>query len=149
MHTRLTFVLLFFCAFIPVLTHAEIYKWVDEQGRTHYGDKPHANSESVNVKSSPEQSNINVPADRLEKQKRFLRAREIERAQKRQADEKEKREAALRQRNCARAKHELQRQTTATGLYRLNEKGERVFLSFEERTKAEKQTRAAIKKWCK
>ena len=28
---------------------AEIYRWVDEQGRTHYGDRPAANAEEVEI----------------------------------------------------------------------------------------------------
>ena len=122
MQTPLNFLLLVCCCLLPVFVHAEIYKWVDENGRTHYGDRPHVNSESVNVRERPQQPNVKVPADRLEKQQRFLRAREIERAKKQQAEAKEKHQAAKRKRNCERAKQELHRQQTATGLYRINEK---------------------------
>lgn len=37
----------------PALHAGGIYKWVDENGVTHYGDKPVKNAETVTLKSTP------------------------------------------------------------------------------------------------
>jgi predicted secreted Zn-dependent protease len=37
-------------ALLPLLAHAQVYKWVDSQGRTQYGDKPPGEAKASSVK---------------------------------------------------------------------------------------------------
>ena len=88
-----TFVFLLLVLLIPVSpVFAEIYKWVDESGKVHFGDKPkdsatHQSSEKVELK----QSYVPGPGlspEQVEAQKAFLRRKDVEREQQKQDAEK-------------------------------------------------------------
>lgn len=46
---RMTTAILLLAIIYPALTTAEFYKWVDEHGRVHYGDKPTSNNKAKRV----------------------------------------------------------------------------------------------------
>jgi len=50
---------------------AEIYKWLDEQGKTHYGDKPVTNSKEMHVDTS-KQGHVKVNINREKKRQKLL-----------------------------------------------------------------------------
>jgi len=149
MNYRLVFMLSLLCAYSTIVS-AEIYKWVDENGRTHYGDRPAGDGDKLNIKNEPDKSSAapSSTQDRLRKQQRFLRAREIERSQKKQADAKARQREAQRKRNCGRARDELTRLSRASGVYTTDESGQRSYLSREARAAAEAQLKQKIKKFC-
>ena len=41
---------LLIAALLPTLATAEIYRWTDEQGRVHFGQRPVAGAETVQVR---------------------------------------------------------------------------------------------------
>jgi hypothetical protein len=65
---------------ITAALHAAVYKWTDEQGRVHYGDKPVHQAEPVNVPATPA-----APPDA----QRQLQQREAEQRQREQARQRE------------------------------------------------------------
>ena len=79
---------------IPPLCYAEIYKWTDENGGVHYGERPsNPNSEKIEIKSSTSQPDEGLEKHR-KKQQKLLQSYEDERAEKKQQkaeDEKAKR----------------------------------------------------------
>lgn len=123
---------------------AQIYKWVDDSGRVHYGEKPPPGSRPSEVKPPPAQPG--VPA-----RKEDVQAREIEFRQRqveRQMDEdKQAREAARRKALCDNARQRLVF-AEQVNLYRV-EKGEKVFLSDAERQAEIAQRRAAVDQNCR
>lgn len=127
---------------------AGVYKWVDEQGRVHYGDKPQGGqAESVDVKSEPGTSS--APAVDLDQtRQRLLQAYEEERLEREQKRAEAAKEAERRKQNCARAKDELRNLETASYLYDFDEKGERVILNDAEHARALARARADVKEWC-
>jgi hypothetical protein len=128
---------------------AEIYKWVDEQGRVHYSDKAVEDSEPMNVPSEKKQSSSASSVDRKQRRQRLLQAFEEDRAtRKQQADEVRQKKAKL-SRQCVVAKDQLRGMQRSNRLYDLDKSGNRVYLSDEQRRKATARLSAEIKKHCK
>jgi uncharacterized protein DUF4124 len=55
----LLFTLMWVCT---IATAATVYKWVDENGVTHYSDQPHENAEKVQVKAPQTYTAAKIPA---------------------------------------------------------------------------------------
>ncbi len=121
---------------VPVAL-AQVYRWVDEKGRVHYGEKPPAGAKSKALKP-PAGQPVAPRAEDLSSQELEFRRRQV---QKGQDEEKYAREAANREARCNNAKSDLAIAEQAA-LFR-QEKGERVFLSDAEQ-KAEIARRRAI-----
>ena len=85
---------------------------------------------------------------RMDKTQRLLRAYEAENTERKraQAEARTAREQAVK--NCEQARNRLRFVTEARSLYRLDEDGNRVVFSFEEREQREQQARAEVARWC-
>ncbi|MGB1799999.1 MAG: DUF4124 domain-containing protein, partial [Gammaproteobacteria bacterium] len=73
--------LFFFCFILLNSAHAEVYKWIDENGKTVYGDKPvseNANVVEIKKKPAPDETY----QKRIEKQQKLLDVMQDERAEK-------------------------------------------------------------------
>ena len=71
---RLIIWTLIFLLFISV-SHAEIYKWTDENGQIHYGERPNnPNTEKIEIKSTAPKPDAGIDSDRKEKQRKLLEA---------------------------------------------------------------------------
>lgn len=128
---------------------ARVYKWVDENGKVHYGDKPASNkADEVKIRKHSYTGSSDQPASRAELQKRFLRARQDERNEKNKAKAKAKQKRAEKKVKCAKAKKEANRYRDASSIYVKGKDGERNHLSFKEREAYEKSLAADVKKWC-
>ena len=75
------FLLVLSCSLLlPHAVKSEIYKWVDESGKVHYGDKlGNNNAEKVNIKNKHDDDNYK---ERLKKQNRMLEIYQEERHEK-------------------------------------------------------------------
>ncbi|MGD8407640.1 MAG: DUF4124 domain-containing protein [Thiohalophilus sp.] len=129
---------------------AEVYKWTDEQGRVHYGDKPpdqgarQMQIDAGNGSPGP----IPSEAERREKTQRLLRAYDEERRIKQQQEQRQEAEEAERRRRCARARDRLRRYTYAGSLYQLDDQGNRRYLDDSNRQQTEERARQEVEKWC-
>ena len=127
---------------------AEIYKWTDEKGNVHYGDKPIVNSEEILI---PEKINVQsrvTMQEREEKRKRLLESFAEDRADKKEQQEKLEIKKTKLNRQCITARDRLKTYQKSSRLYDLNEKGERVILSDMARQQAVNQLAAEIDKYC-
>lgn len=147
--------------FLSMTIQAEIYKWVDEHGQTHYGEKPPAHKKAKQVQlrnhsGSPSNADsvlspAETPKDttsRLEKQKKLIRALSDDRKAKQEEREKQQRMEKQRTRNCAIAKDNLRRYESSSSVYKVDDKGNRITLPGSERDKSIQRARAEVKKWC-
>ena len=144
--------------FFSMPMQAEIYKWVDEHGHTHYGEKAPANKKSkqIQLRNEPVRSVAKEkveksPAEtktRLEKQQKLIRALSDDRKQKKEQREKQQRTAKQKVRNCANAKDNLRRYQSSSSVYKVDDKGNRVTLPGAARDKSIQRARAEVKKWC-
>ena len=114
--------------FISV-SHAEIYKWTDENGRVHYGERPdNPNTEKVEIKSTAPKPDTGIDSDRKEKQRKLLDAFEEERAEKKQKKAEAEQKKREMERRCAKAKDRLRRLKNAGAYYALDKNGNRYYL---------------------
>jgi len=122
--------------FFAAASASSVYKWVDENGATHYSDKVPAGKAGgeVHIPPPPPKEVTEEAIRRFREQQSEANQREAE-----QRAEAMQREAAMRylsrvrQSRCTMARtnlHELNRQRP---VYRINEKDEEVYLDDKER----------------
>ena len=115
---------------------AQIHKWVDANGVTHYSEKPPADGKSKSIElreATPRSTGSSAPAPAsasLKDRETEYRKRQTQREQTEAAaaQEKERRDAV-----CKKARAQLINLQTTSRMYNLNDRGERVFMSAAER----------------
>ena len=134
-----------------LLSHAEIYRWTDENGKVHFSDKPVGNkAEKLNIKEKPALPEATQSRnDRKRKTEQYLRARKEERAEIDKQEKEKKRLASLKKKNCSKAKKEYKEIIEAGAVYFKNKDGTRDYLGEERRAKEELRAKKKVKKWCK
>lgn len=132
--------------------HADIYKWVDADGRVHYGDRPDGDAAtSVNIRpapTTPPPGPEPTGAQRAERQQRLLRSMEDERLERREAREKARRDQAERERRCHLARDRQRRFNAAGYIYKLDEQGQRRVYDADERAAAQRRVDGEVSRWC-
>ncbi|HEY9201247.1 MAG TPA: DUF4124 domain-containing protein [Gammaproteobacteria bacterium] len=139
--------LLLSCLYLSSNASAEIYKWVDDQGVTHYGDRPADEADSLEVDVS-KKGHMESSADRAEKRQRLLNAMQEDRLREQQEADKQREQQQHAQRRCIYAKDRLKQYERAGYLYRLDKDGNRVVTSTEKREQMTEQLRKDIRKNC-
>jgi hypothetical protein len=117
--------------FIPA--SAQVYKWVDEKGVTHYGERPPQGKSAQEVEqrlANPGPAPGKAAQPSWKEQDLEFRRRRIETEQ---ADAKTRQREASQKQACNQARDQLAQMKSARRVYRLDEKGERVFQSDDER----------------
>ena len=145
---------LIFLLMLPLVPQAAVYKWIDDEGNVHYGDKPTAAEPSVEMEvdevvTIPSFGDRNDSMSRDERRERLLRAMEEDRLEKKQQREQKQ---ALKQRNRQKCNHyrdRMRHYQRASGIYRLDEDGNRVYMSDADRTSATKNLQKKIDKYCR
>jgi hypothetical protein len=141
------FLLFLACLYLGSNASAEIYKWVDDQGRTHYGDKPADEADSLQVDVS-KKGHIASDADRSEKRQRLLDAMQEDRQRKQQQAEKQREQKQYAQRQCTIARDRLKQYESVGYLYRLDQDGNRIVIPTEKRDQLTEKLRDDIRKNC-
>ena len=95
-------------SFTASSSYSEVYRWVDEQGKVHFGDKAHANKQAEDISARLKQQNSDESAQRTKQTLQQIdhrqQAKQTE-AQQKQAQSNQKNEQ--RQRSCRDAKRRL------------------------------------------
>ncbi|CAM3592848.1 DUF4124 domain-containing protein [Parendozoicomonas haliclonae] len=125
------------------LAQAEIYKWVDEDGNVHFTDKQHSqsNAREVELKKSNDYRGSNI----YREQKSRFQAMDHERNIKKQAKQKKKQSMA---KQCEYARYKLGRTETASYVFDIDDKGERIIYTEEQRQQAASKWRSFIDRNC-
>lgn len=131
---------------------AEMYRWIDEQGKVQYSDQP----PPAKAKSGTKLNISNQPAapaataeksakdKELEFRKRQTDAADADAKQKKAEEEKQTRAA-----NCDSARKNLRSLEESGRIFTYDEKGERTYMSDAEREKNIANARKAVAEWCK
>ncbi|MEM7404242.1 MAG: DUF4124 domain-containing protein [Pseudomonadota bacterium] len=130
---------------------AAVYKWVDENGKVHYGSKPPSGKQATEIRTPAATESQPAPASDLQRKsrrKKILEAYEAERQEKREAKAKEQAEQQKVAERCAKARDWLKREDGAPSLYKKDEAGNRQYLSTEDRTELVKKMRTYVRKHC-
>ena len=133
--------------------HAGVYKWVDENGKVHYGDQPKDSQPTVEM--DIDDTAVTAPAfggddlSREEKRERLLDAMAEDRIEKQEKLEKQKAIKEQNRRKCNSYRDRMRHYERASALYKLDDNGNRVYMSEADRARATKDLRANINKYCR
>lgn len=148
----------------PALHAGKIYKWTDENGTVHYGERaPHKQAREVKIRKGPlapapatstEERDDTVQAQGAEKEEekdartRFLEDAARSREEKKKAAERAAREQALKESNCSAARKNLASLNQGGPRFEITEDGERKY--FDEARTAQKRQQAEqdVADWC-
>ncbi|HEX4763195.1 MAG TPA: DUF4124 domain-containing protein [Usitatibacter sp.] len=132
---------------LPV-AQAQLYKYVDKNGKTVYSDSPPPDTDSkqIRVQTSPPSD---APASKtsVQKDKDADKGRK-EAAKKADKDAKDAERQAKIQERCNYLKSDLATYEGGVRLKRTNEKGEQEFMTDEQIEAAKAKTRAAMEEAC-
>ena len=131
---------------IPVAAHAQgIYRWTDEAGQVHFGDRPVAmDAEKVKGASAGDPTTI----ERLQHQQELLHSYEKQRADNSEQYVKTQAEKEERAAKCAEAKERFDRLQQARYIYEQSDDGTRRILSDSEREASETNAQAQVNRLC-
>ncbi|MGH8193784.1 MAG: DUF4124 domain-containing protein, partial [Woeseiaceae bacterium] len=134
-----------------VVAAGDIYKWTDDNGVVHFGDRPSgADSETVialNTESgSHRQAPARIPPPALSPA--TATNGEAAAASQGPTEEELRAEAEKRAEQCALYKERLQKFVTSRRLYREDENGERVYLDEEETVAARAKVQEQVLEYC-
>lgn len=145
-----------FCVFVLALLtsgwgYGQVYKWVDENGKVHFGDKPPVNSKAEEL-NLPEVKSADTPevthAERIERQRRLVKALEEERKEKQKAKQEKKDKEAKQVAACKQLKGRIKHSETINRYFRYDEQGERTYYSDAEADAFRNKLKAAYQQNC-
>jgi hypothetical protein len=130
--TRILITILFL---YPMTGYTEIYKWVDENGKVHFDDRPGSgNKEKIKIKTTETSEGTNTEfQENVEQEKKLLKIYEEERQEKNLKKVEQREEKKKLKERCIDAKDYKKTLDESSELYDLDEKGERINLSTEEK----------------
>lgn len=129
----------------------EIYKWTDENGTVHYGDRPSGASTEERLAMTYSRTNNAAVQQRVQARVDATAARrEARNAAAEAAEEAAEQEAtaAERAQACERARARLETYLQSQRLYRTDENGERVYLDDAQRENARQKAEEQITEHC-
>ncbi len=132
-----------------ISAHAGVYRWVDADGNTHFGDQPPAEAASREVKVKVPAADTDVSAQQRQQRMRdFLEEQQKER-EARQADQaKLAKQRAKKAKLCTQMRAELKNLARISTFYDLDENGDRVYVTEEENEQLRKEFRQKVKEAC-
>lgn len=131
--TRLLVIILLFQI---SLVHSEVYKWIDEDGKTVYGDKPVSeNAHKIDIKRKPTEDKKHK--ERYKKQQKLLDVMQEERDEKIASTKAEKEKKEEQKQQCAKIRKELKETKEASAIYKETDDPNNPKIYSDEERKAE------------
>lgn len=137
------------CLFITFsLVHADVYKWVDKDGHTHYSEKPQGdNAVSIQLEKNP--GTDHDTKSRNQELQKLLDVYDQEQDVKQEEMEKQQKESADQQEKCHLLQDRINKLTNGGIIYTIDDKGNRKYLSDAEITSRLDELEKAKQKYCK
>lgn len=133
--------------------HAQIYKWVDEDGVVHYADQPQSDkavaTDIKSARTNQSQAAANLSASialNQQQTERFYANRNGEEIP--EDVEPDETDELVRKASCAAARKKMGQFTQARRLYKLDEDGAKAYLSEDETLAARADVQAKIAEFC-
>ena len=125
---------LFLGLFTCSLANAQVYRWVDDKGAVHYGQKAPSGVETTQLQLPTEPTGAGVPAkqDKADRD-RLLNSFEQDRRERQHAIEERREKERQQGKACQVMRSRWERYTRAGPLYVLEEDGSRRYLSAAEK----------------
>lgn len=139
---------LFIFAFaLAPMAGAQLYKYIDKDGKVVYSDQPPVNVESKLI-SAPPPAAAGTSKSFLERDKELEKTR-TENREKAKKSEETARRTQEDQERCTQARGALQTYTEGGRIYKYNDKGERTFMDENEIDAAREKARRDVDGACK
>ena len=129
----------------------DIYKWVDDEGNVHYGDKPVGTQpvERMAIDSRPtDQARVAQQTQARVEARAAAREEEAAAAAEGPSEEELQAQAAERRQKCETSRANMQRLVTSRRIYREDENGERVYLDESEMQATRQRVEDEISEFC-
>ncbi len=129
---------------------SDIYKWTDEHGNVHYGDRPagDATEERLTISSRP----TNPSKVQARSQSRYAAMEAVQESAPSEpqgpTEDELRAQAAEKRQKCDTYKARLRKFLTSRHLYRADENGERVYLDEDETLAARERVQKKVEKYC-
>ena len=129
---------------------AQLYKWVDKDGKTYYSDSPPPNQETkrLSVGTGATAEPAAPPKTAVQRDKELEKGRQDAREAAKKSDDAA-RIAANQAENCARAKSNYQQLVDGGRINRYNSKGEPELMSDDDIAKGREKARVEVDEFCK
>jgi hypothetical protein len=136
---------------------AQMYKWVDDKGVTHYSESPPPGRKAQQIQATPSPSpspsatpKPAEPASTWGDKERAFRQRTIEREYAEETKRKKDAErVAMRREACLEARYVIDTLSSGVPVYRINEKGEREYFADEVRADKLRRAKENAETYCK
>lgn len=130
---------------LPCLAYGQVYRWVDENGRVHFGQQPQGATAQV-IEVRPQAVERDPAArEREQRAERYFQARRDEQAQASQARREQQAQLA---RECARLRAALASMPEGRRYYQPGANGERHYYSDQELDAARAQLGSQLSGRC-
>lgn len=136
--------LLILLILVPALSNAEIYRWTDAEGRVHFGQRPPAQAELIEVRPQVIERDA-ATREREARSERFFQARRDEAAHQQQ---RRSEQSAEHEQQCAVLRARLARLAKGGSFFSADEKGGRRYYSDAEVDAARRELRAQLDQHC-
>ena len=146
---RCLLILIGLCTAAPV--SAEIYRWTDENGRVHYGERPPQEAaEKIELRGGTSRPAGPIPdeAERRARQQRLLDAYSYEREQKKAQKAREQERRQRQSKACERIRKRWGELSFAGPIYYREPGGGRRYLNDDERTAELDKLRPSYRRAC-
>ena len=146
-------IILAFAAALSPAALAQLYKYVDQNGKTVYSDQPPVNVDSKQI-NVPGSRSADAPAPAAAPKSAVERDKDLEKGRKSAADKQKKsdEEAARVAQNelrCTQLKSHFETYSQGGRIQKTNDKGERELMSDAEIDSARERTRREMEEACK
>jgi len=138
-------------AWYTLAAHAQVYKWVDERGVTHYESSPPPTAQGVKAKTLdiPATASTTEPSESWQDKDSAFQARYDQRkAQQAKEEAAQQKAQAARMSACLHAQTSLNNILRAGRVYRVDAQGNRVFLDEDQRTQEINALRQSVASNC-
>lgn len=129
--------------------HAQVYKWVDEQGQTHFSQIPPPTGEIEVIKTPPP---AEVDIEKTQQQIDHLIQQQADddkiKQQQKEEQQKQAEEAEIKAQNCQTAKRNLQAYQDNPSRRVTDEEGNVTRLTEEQRQQKIKELKQAVSEFC-
>lgn len=129
----------------------EIYKWVDDEGNVHYGDRPTGSATEQRLAANfrrTDSSSVQKRIESLEASQAARQERRAAAAEEAKSAAAQKAEAEEKQKRCETYRARLESYVQSRRLYREDENGERVYLDETETQNARQRVEDLIAENC-
>ena len=133
----------------PWAASAEMYKWIDEKGRTVYSEQPPPDGKGtkLDIRTSP--ASPGTAATDWKQKEQDARQTRITKDQEEQNQKAQEQNVnSARKSNCIESQRQLNIAQTPRPVFQVNDKGEKVYLDDTARQKEIDGWAANVKKYC-